>query len=127
MGALTNGLNCGKNRHMAHTPALAPTEVASLCEMCGKCCVVPDDVPVGKKVYLGGDYQIHTSLVGANGACRYLSGPSANGNVRTCVIWGDPDRPIMCQLYPCKEDLDFLPDCPVTREAKERMAEHANQ
>ena len=109
---------------------LTADETAKLCERCGRCCIAhnPEEL-------LGGTKETDDWLRMPNGECRFLLPPDAEAkrfcaihdnttilvDIPDCIWAYRPLRPKMCRLSPCIENIDVLPDCPVTRAAKEKL------
>lgn len=112
-------------------PILSGSVVAELCERCGHCCIAE----YGDQM-LGGTPETDAWLRMPNGECRFLLPPNSLDQ-RLCAIhtltvidgrdghgFGinpRPLRPRLCRESPTRRNLDSLPDCPVTRAAKEMV------
>lgn len=127
-------------------PILDAETQAKLCERCGQCCIAKY---VGDKI--GGTKETHAWLAKRThlgyAECRFLlpdSLPRPESNTtepqRRCaihstavVVGGFTDsgigidtrrlRPQFCRDGPTRGNLDCLPDCPVTRAAKEELCQ----
>ena len=94
---------------------LTDEEIDALCEMCGRCCIASEGE------ILGGTEETDEWLRMPNGECRFLL-PNKYRGCRFCTIYDDSDlRPELCQKSPTVGNINYLPDCPVTKVAREKL------